>query len=64
MNGLKPRLRSAYTQSRLKNIRKDFDGSGSFIKQCNDSVLERAKTKIEEEQMLKLLFFNAQERSV
>ena len=49
MNAIKPRLRSAYTQSRLKNIRKDFDGSGSFIKQCNDSVLERAKTKIEEE---------------
>jgi hypothetical protein len=58
MNGLKPRLRSAYTQSRLKNIRKDFDGSGSFIKQCNDSVLERAKTKIEEEQMHRREVYN------
>jgi hypothetical protein len=58
MNGLKPRLRSAYTQSRLKNIRKDFDGSGSFIKQCNDSVLERVKTKIEEEQMHRREVYN------
>ena len=58
MNALKPRLRSAYTQSRLKNIRKDFDGSGSFIKKCNDSVLERAKTKIEEEQMHRREVYN------
>jgi hypothetical protein len=58
MNTLKPRLRSAYTQSRLKNIRKEFEGSGSFIKQCNDSVLERAKTKIEEEQMHRREVYN------